>query len=102
MAKLYDELNKIPNPEETLENLWNKYAYLISPLPTEHVTNLYVIIYHCSILEGCDVTKGKKILPYGGKNIDSGRGALYVIENLSHDTQMLLIKYLMTIHEEIQ
>jgi hypothetical protein len=101
MSKLYQELHKLPLPTGSLETLWNKYASLIASLPHEHMVNLYLIILHCATLEGVANIKGKKLLPYKGKNFESGRGALYVIADIPIDTQMLLLKYLIYIHEDI-
>jgi len=97
MAKLYEETCKLPNPEGDLESLWNKYASLISALPQKYLRDIYLLMYHCSCLEG---SSGKNSTPYKGKVFESGKGVLYTIENITIDTQMLLIKYLIHVHED--
>lgn len=90
---LKDEVQSNPvNPD------WKTIVSKIHQLSTEHLENIYIMIYHHTCLEG-----NKKILPYSSKYLsDQKKGVIFQIQHLPMLLQYIIAKYVEHVTNETQ
>lgn len=69
---------------------WKQVVSKIHQLSTEHLENIFILIYHHACLENSH----KKGLPYNAKYLtDQKKGVIYQIQHLPTLLQYIIVKY---------
>ena len=95
--------------DDLISKNWSHICAVINKLPSDHVHVIFLLILHHGITNNPSLTdrltpslKGKSrqiYLPYSGKVLDSGKGAIYKMSSLPPDLQKIIHTYIDIISE---
>ena len=91
---LYDKIKTNLNGSE--KTMTKKQCTMITMLPQEHLSVVFLLILHHWCLTNKDkISHLRKIFPYNGKTITKNkRGMTFRLQHIPIDLQKILVKYL--------